>query len=48
MSQIKLSVKFFKTELGLEPVRDWLKDLEQADKKTIGKANEDKIYRNKF
>ena len=32
----KLEVVFYKTEQGNEPVREWLKDLPKADKKTIG------------
>lgn len=31
-----LDVRFFKTELGTEPVRDWLKELSAADRKIIG------------
>jgi hypothetical protein len=31
-----LSVRFFKTETGTEPVRDWLLDLSPRDRKTIG------------
>lgn len=31
-----LSVFFFKSEAGNEPVRDWLKGLSAADRKTIG------------
>jgi hypothetical protein len=31
-----LSVKFFVTEAGSEPVREWLKDLSTQDRKTIG------------
>lgn len=31
-----LDVRFFKTELGTEPVRDWLKDLSAPDRKIIG------------
>ena len=31
-----LSVKFFATEAGSEPVREWLKDLSAQDRKTIG------------
>jgi hypothetical protein len=31
-----LSVKFFATEAGSEPVREWLKGLSAQDKKTIG------------
>lgn len=31
-----LSVRFFATEAGSEPVREWLKGLPAQDKKTIG------------
>jgi phage-related protein len=31
-----LSVKFFRTEAGHEPVRDFLRDLPQEDRKIIG------------
>jgi phage-related protein len=31
-----LSVNFFTTEAGSEPVREWLKDLSAQDRKTIG------------
>ncbi len=31
-----LSVKFYKTDNGAEPVREWLKDLTITKKKTIG------------
>jgi phage-related protein len=31
-----LSVNFFATEAGSEPVREWLKDLSAQDRKTIG------------
>ena len=31
-----LEVRFFKTDIGGEPVRDWLKSLSAADKKAIG------------
>ena len=31
-----LSVKFFATEAGSEPVREWLKALSAQDRKTIG------------
>ena len=33
---IILSVRFFKTDSGTEPVRDWLKTLAHEHKKTIG------------
>ena len=31
-----LDVKFFANSLGTEPVRDWLRSLPAADRKTIG------------
>ena len=31
-----LTVNFFLTESGSEPVREWLKDMEKEDKKQIG------------
>ena len=31
-----LDVRFFRTDAGTEPVRDWLKDLPAIDRKTIG------------
>lgn len=31
-----LTVNFFLTESGKEPVREWLKDMEKEDKKQIG------------
>lgn len=31
-----LDVRFFCTEAGAEPVRDWLKELPAIDRKTIG------------
>jgi phage-related protein len=34
--QIVLSVVFFQTDLGTEPVRDWLKSLEATEKRSIG------------
>jgi phage-related protein len=33
---IRLRVFFFKSDSGTEPVRDWLRDLERKDRKTIG------------
>lgn len=33
---LRLSVKFYKTENGVEPVRDWLKSLSLDKKKIIG------------
>lgn len=32
----KLEVRFFKTDGGTEPVRDWLRELTANDRKTIG------------
>lgn len=34
--KLKLKVKFFQTESGTEPVRDWLKSLSREDTKAIG------------
>jgi phage-related protein len=31
-----LDVRFFRTHLGTEPVREWLKSLAAADRRTIG------------
>jgi len=31
-----LDVRFFRTDAGAEPVRDWLKDLSAIDRKVIG------------
>lgn len=36
MAQPTLTVKFYKTDAGTEPVRDWLKDLSATDRKAIG------------
>jgi phage-related protein len=36
MDTFRLDVEFFRTAKGTEPVRDWLKSLEPADRKTIG------------
>ncbi|MDA1049878.1 MAG: type II toxin-antitoxin system RelE/ParE family toxin [Planctomycetota bacterium] len=36
MSGVRFHVKFFKTTPGSEPVREWLKSLDQSDRKTIG------------
>ena len=33
---VRLQVVFFKTEAGAEPVRQWLKELDRKDRKTIG------------
>lgn len=32
----KLDVVFYRTETGVEPVRDWLRELPKADKSAIG------------
>lgn len=32
----KIELYFYRTEGGNEPVRDWLKDLDMADRRTIG------------
>lgn len=31
-----LEVRFYKTDAGTEPVRDWLRELTATDRKTIG------------
>lgn len=36
MKEPILSVVFFRTEAGTEPVRDWLRELTVEDRKTIG------------
>lgn len=36
MSHPTLDVRFFATGSGAEPVRDWLKELPAADRRTIG------------
>ena len=36
MSKPTLEVRFFKTDGGTEPVRDWLQGLSAIDRKTIG------------
>jgi phage-related protein len=36
MSSATLSVSFYMTDAGTEPVRDWLKSLSQDDRKRIG------------
>ena len=33
---IRLQVVFYRTDLGKEPVREWLKSLPHEDRKTIG------------
>lgn len=35
-NQLRLQVIFFRTEMGNEPVREWLKSLPRDDKKVIG------------
>lgn len=37
MGKPSLEVRFFKTNGGTEPVRDWLRELSEHDRKTIGK-----------
>lgn len=34
--QVVLAVKFFKTDVGNEPVREWLKGLSAEDRKAVG------------
>lgn len=36
MNRPKLSVKFYKSNANREPVREWLKALDEGDRKTIG------------
>lgn len=36
MTRATLEVRFFRTDAGVEPVRNWLKELLAADRKTIG------------
>lgn len=36
MSTPTLEVRFYKTDAGTEPVRDWLRGLSAIDRKTIG------------
>lgn len=36
MKHPTLEVRFFKTDAGAEPVRDWLRELSATDRKTIG------------
>ncbi len=33
---IKLKIAFYKSDIGNEPVRDWIKSLDKQDKKIIG------------
>nr|WP_257032111.1 type II toxin-antitoxin system RelE/ParE family toxin [Paraburkholderia bryophila] len=34
--QVVLAVRFFRTDSGNEPVREWLKDMGAEDRKTVG------------
>lgn len=36
-NSLKLTVRFYQTSLGKEPVREWLKSLEEEEKKKVGK-----------
>lgn len=36
MEHLNLTVYFFRSEAGTEPVRDWLRDLPHAERKIIG------------
>lgn len=36
MNSPTLDIRFFKTDAGTEPVRNWLKELSAIDRKTIG------------
>lgn len=36
MNGFRLEARFFRTTTGTEPVREWLKSLEQVDRKSIG------------
>jgi hypothetical protein len=36
MNTPKLDVRFFRSDSGNEPVRDWLKELPASDRKIIG------------
>jgi len=36
MNGFRLEARFFRTTAGTEPVREWLKLLEQVDRKSIG------------
>ncbi len=35
-SDIRLQIVFYRTELGAEPVREWLQGLSKEDKKIVG------------
>jgi phage-related protein len=36
MNEKRLPARFYQTEIGNEPVREWLKELEVSDRKIIG------------
>jgi phage-related protein len=36
MNGFRLEARFFRTSTGAEPVREWLKSLQRADRKSIG------------
>ena len=36
MNKPTLTVRFYKTDMGAEPVREWLRELTATDRKTIG------------
>jgi phage-related protein len=36
MDDKRIFVRFYQTEVGNEPVRDWLKDLDSEDRKIVG------------
>jgi phage-related protein len=36
MEEKRIPAQFYQNENGLEPVRDWLKDLDKEDRKLIG------------
>ena len=36
MTELKLTVRFFRTAQGHEPVREWLRELPASDRKAIG------------
>ena len=37
MADVKILLVFFATEAGNEPVRDWLKELPEPDRRTVGR-----------
>lgn len=37
----RLPARFYRTDAGREPVREWLKGLELKDRKTIGEDSKD-------